>query len=171
MLKSLPDAFVYTYAGTEKAANGDELIHLTFVPNPGFNPPNHETEVYLGMKGDVLVDAKALRIAKLDGTLFRDVNFGWGILGKLYKGGRFVIEQKDLGGGRWELTRELLQFNGKILLIKSLTIWSTETASDFRPVPSKLTTAQALNLLYKGNEVVAQNGGGTADSDAHNKHK
>src|SRR5271165_800433 len=45
MLTSLPDAFLYTYAGTERAPNGDDLVHLTFKPNPNFSPPNHETRV------------------------------------------------------------------------------------------------------------------------------
>jgi len=158
MLTSLPDAFVYTYAGTDHGPSGEELAHLKFQPNPGFNPPNHETMVYLGMQGDMIIDRKAMRIAKIDGTLFKDVDFGWGILGKLYKGGKFIIVQQDVGGGNWEEIQETLQFNGKILLVKSLTIWSTETMTDFRPVSSNLTTAQALDLLHKSVDVVAANG-------------
>jgi hypothetical protein len=163
MLTSLPDAFLYTYAGEEPGPNGAPLVHLTFKPNPKFNPPNHETMVYLGMQGDMLIDPKAARIAKIDGTLFKDVDFGWGILGRLYKGGKFLIEQRDVGSGHWETTRESLQFNGKILLVKPLTISSTETTYDFRPVPANLTTAQALELLYKNNDVVAENGGGVKE--------
>src|SRR5271166_4615565 len=152
MLTSLPDAFLYTYAGTQPGPNGDELVHLTFKPNPKFNPPNHETRVYEGMQGDMLIDRSAMRIARIDGTLFKDVEFGWGILGRLYKGGKFYIEQRDVGGGRWETVRQTLQFTGKILMVKSLNIYSTETATDFRPVPANLTVAQALDLLYKSNE-------------------
>ena len=50
---------------------------------------------------------------------------------------------------------ETLQFNGKILMVKPLTIWSTETMTDFRPVPPDITTAQALDLLHKSSELVA----------------
>jgi hypothetical protein len=160
MLTSLPDAFLYTYAGTQKGPNGDELVHLTFKPNPNFDPPNHETAVYGGMQGDLLIDAKAMRIAKIDGTLFKDVDFGWGILGRLYRGGKFIIEQRDVGGGRWEMVRETLQFNGRILLFKTLTIDSTETMADFRPVPSNISVAQALELLRKSDETMAENQGG-----------
>ena len=85
-------------------------------------------------------------------------------LGRLYKGGKFLIEQRDVGGGHWETVRQILQFNGKILLVKSLTISSTETTYDFRPVPANLTTAQALELLYKSDEVVAENGGGVKEA-------
>jgi hypothetical protein len=169
MLSSLPDAFLYTYVGTDRAPNGAELVHLKFTPNPSFSPPNHETAVYQGMEGDMIIDRKAMRIAKIDGTLFKDVDFGWGILGKLYKGGKFIIVQRDVGGGHWEEVEETLQFNGKILLVKPMTIWSTETMTDFRPVPPDLTTAQGLDLLHKSDEVVAENGG--AVKEAQNNHK
>jgi len=168
MLTSLPDAFLYTYAGTEHGPNGEQLVHLKFTPNPKFSPPNHETAVYVGMQGDMVIDQNAMRIAKIDGTLFRDVDFGWGILGRLYKGGKFIIEQRDVGG-RWETVRETLQFNGRILLFKSLTIDSTEAATDFRPVPANITTAQALDLLHKSTETVAEYGGGV--KEAENSHK
>jgi hypothetical protein len=169
MLASLPDAFLYTYVGTDHGPKGEELVHLNFKPNPNFSPPNHETAVYQGMEGDMIIDRKALRIAKIDGTLFKDVDFGWGILGKLYKGGKFIIVQRDVGGGHWEEVQETLQFNGKILMLKPLTIWSTETMTDFRPIPADLTTAQALDMLHKSDEVVAENGGGV--KEAQNNHK
>jgi hypothetical protein len=169
MLSSLPDAFLYTYVGTDHGPSGEELVHLKFKPNPNFTPPNHETAVYQGMEGDMIIDRKAMRIAKIDGTLFKDVDFGWGILGKLYKGGKFIIVQRDVGGGHWEEVQETLQFYGKVLMIKPLTIWSTETMTDFRPVPADLTTAQALDLLHKSDEVVAENGSGI--KEAQNSHK
>jgi hypothetical protein len=169
MLTSLPDAFLYTYAGTQAGPNGDELVHLTFTPNPNFDPPNHETRVYQGMQGDILIDRKAMRIAKIDGTLFKDVEFGWGILGRLYKGGKFYVEQRDVGSGRWETVRQTLDFSGKILMVKPLTISSTETATDFRPVPSNLTVAQALDLLHKSDEAVAQNGGAAKETDSNHR--
>lgn len=170
MLTSLPDAFLYTYAGTDHGPNGEELVHLKFKANPSFNPPNHETAVYQGMEGDMLIDAHAMRIARIDGTLFKDVDFGWGILGKLYKGGKFVIVQRDVGGGHWEEVEETLNFYGKILLVKSLTIWSTETMADFRPIPSNLTTAQALDLLHNADVVATENpsGGGGGVKEAQN---
>jgi len=158
MLTSLPDAFLYTYVGTDRGPNGEELVHLKFRPNPTFQPPNHETAVYQGMEGDMIVDKNAARIARIDGVLFKDVDFGWGILGKLYKGGIFRIVQRDVGGGHWEEVEETLQFYGKILMVKSLTIWSSETMYDFQPVSADLTTAQALDLLHKSVDVVARSG-------------
>jgi hypothetical protein len=159
LMRSLPDAFTYTVLGVSNGPNGHKLVRLKFVAKPDWSAPTRETRVLEGMQGDIVVDETASRIAEINGTLFKDVDFGWGILGRLDKGGRFIIKQSEVGDGKWEQTEETLQFNGKVLMLKPLNIWSTETLTDFRPVPTNVTTAQALQLLQKGDEVVAENGG------------
>jgi len=161
LMRSLPDAFDYKVTEVSKAPNGHEMVHLTFKAKPGWSAPTRETRVLEGMEGNMLIDQTAERIAEINGQLFKDVDFGWGILGRLFKGGKFIIHQADVGG-KWKETQERLQFNGKILMVKNLTIDSNETMTDFRPVPSNVTTAQALQMLQNPGEVVAQNGEGTA---------
>ena len=102
IVKALPDAFCYEYAGTENSATGlgkegDQLVKLKFRPNPAYSPPSHVEQVLKGMEGELLIDAKIHRLARIDGTLFQEVAFGWGILGHLNKGGHFRVQQADLG--------------------------------------------------------------------------
>ena len=125
------------------------LVKLKFRPNPHYQPPSHVEEVLTGMQGYVLVDATDYRIASIDGTLFKEVGFGWGILGHLDRGGRFVVQQQELGDNLWEISSMTVKFTGKILLFKNLSINSTEIFSNFRQVPLDLTFAQALELLKK----------------------
>jgi hypothetical protein len=101
------------------------------------------------MQGYVLVDAVRYRIASIDGTLFKPVGFGWGILGHLDRGGRFMVQQQEVGDNLWEISSMTLSFTGKILLFKNLNISSTEVFSGFKRVPSDLTFAQAVELLKK----------------------
>lgn len=154
ILKALPDAFIYERAGTVPGREGvgtpgDELLQLNFRPNPNYNPPSHVEQVLTGMHGHLLVDANQERIAEIDGTLERQVEFGWGILGHLDPGGRFLVEQADVGDHHWELTHMKLSFTGKVLLFKKLSIHSSDTFSDFHPVPNNLTFAQGVELLKK----------------------
>jgi len=158
LMRSLPEAFDYKVTSLTKGPNGHEMVHLAFKAKPDWSAPTRETRVLEGMDGDMVIDQTAERIAEINGELFKDVDFGWGILGRLFKGGKFIIHQADIGG-KWQETQERLQFNGKILMVKNLTIDSNETMSDFRPVPSNLSTAQAVQLLQNPHEVVAQNGG------------
>jgi len=160
MMRSLPDAFTYQVTGVTRDPNGDEMVHLKFKSRPGWNAPTRETRPFEGMEGEMIIDQTAGRIAEINGELFKDVDFGWGILGRLNKGGKFIIHQAPVGGGKWEETEETLHFTGKILLVKNLTVWSTETLTDFHPVPSNLTTAQALQMLQNPDDVLAVNGGG-----------
>lgn len=152
ILKAMPDAFVYQFDGTEPSRPGlgkpgDELVRLKFQPNPRYTPPSRVEQVLTGMNGTVLVDKNACRIARMDGTLFREVSFGWGILGHLDRGGSFLVEQADVGDGTWEITHIQLNFTGKIMMFKSLAIKSDESLSDFQPVPSDLTFAKGVELL------------------------
>jgi hypothetical protein len=156
----LPDAFRYEYAGTEQR-NGQTFVNLKFTPNPRFNPPSRETLVLEGMQGDMTIDATAKRIAKIDGTMMKDVSIGWGIIGHLDKGGHFYVEQEPVGGGQWEITKMLLNFNGRALIFKSIRIDSVDTATDFKKVP-KMSVQEALDLLRKADSARGQNGGALA---------
>jgi hypothetical protein len=165
IVRAMPDAFLYEYAGTEPGRDGlgkpgSELVRLKFRPNPNYTPPTHTEQVLVGMQGELLIDAHTDRIARIDGTLFKEVGFGWGILGHLDKGGRFLVEQADVGDGSWDVHRMSLAFTGKILLFKRIDIKSTETFRDFHPVPKDLTFAQGVELLKKQESMLAEEGRG-----------
>ena len=163
IVRAMPDAFLFDYDGTEPSAPGvgqagDELVRLKFRPNPKYDPPTRTEQVLEGMQGYLLIDAGKKRIAMIDGTLFKDVGFGWGILGHLDRGGHFLVEQGDVGDGSWDMRRMSLAFTGKILFFKRIDIKSTEVLSDFRPVPRGLSFAQGVDLLKKQEAPVANNG-------------
>ncbi len=162
IVKALPDAFLYQYDGeeTEAAGAGDpgrQLLRLKFRPNPAYQPPTHAEQVLVGMDGFLVIDPVARRIVRIDGTLFKEVAFGWGILGHLDKGGHFLVEQRDVGNGCWEVSHMSLSFTGKILLFKSLAMKSDEVFSDFQPVPDDTTFAQGVEILKAEEVKLAQN--------------
>ena len=161
IVKAMPDAFFYEYDGTEPGKpglgkDGNDLVRLKFRPNPKYEPPSHVEQILQGMQGQMLIDPRQHRIARIDGTLSKDVGFGWGILGHLDKGGHFLVEQADVGDGTWDVSRMSLTFTGKLLLFKRLEIKSTEVFSEFRSVPVGLSFAQAVDLLREQQAVLAQ---------------
>lgn len=152
IVKALPDAFLYDYDGEERGAadlgkDGARLVRLRFHPNPDYQPPSRVEQVLEGMQGFLLIDSTSGRIARIDGALFKEVGFGWGILGHLDKGGHFLVEQRDVGDGSWEVSRMSLGFTGRILLFKSIAIKSEEVLGDFRRVPADTTFAQGVEML------------------------
>lgn len=154
MVKLLPDAFLYTYAGIVEGPNGP-CYRLTFRPNPSFDPPDREAQVYHGMAGEMWIDKNQERLVKLDAHLIDDVDFGWGILGRLYKGGTLLVEQADVGGHHWETTHMKLNLTGKALLFKNLRFNTTEDAYDFQPV-AQMGYREAIKLLQSNKPQIAQ---------------
>jgi hypothetical protein len=154
VLRAMPEALLYEYDGFEPATarlghKGDNLLRLKFRPNPDYDPPTRVEQLLTGMAGTILLDPKRQRLARIDGTLEKEVAFGWGILGHLDKGGRILMEQGELADGYWVLSEFKMRFTGKVLLFKNLDVNTTETSWDFHRVADDLSFAEALPHLKK----------------------
>ena len=150
VLRALPKAFFYQDAGPKVTAAGT-LERYTFTPNPKFNPPDLETTVLTQMVGEIWVDTARGRVAHLEGHLQEDVDFGWGVLGRLYKGGSVAIDQADVGGGVWRIVRFRMVMSGRVLF-KTRSFDTVEEESHFQPVPASLDYRQAIQMLRSGSQ-------------------
>lgn len=124
-----------------------QCYHLTYVPNPRFAPPDAESKILTGMAGEVWIETSHERLVRLSAHVISEVEFGWGIIGRLDKGGTIFLEQTDVGNDNWQLTRMKLNLTGKALLVKSLSFRITEEMSRFSPVPTSLDYRKAIQML------------------------
>jgi hypothetical protein len=146
VLRVLPQAFLYQDAGPQTTAAGVTVERYTFTPNPKFNPPDLETTVLTQMTGEIWIDPVHQRATHLEGHLQSDVDFGWGVLGRLYKGGYIAIDQADVGGGVWRITHFQMKMSGR-LFFKTKIFDTTEDQTHFAPVPASLDYKQAIQML------------------------
>jgi hypothetical protein len=138
----LPNGFIYKYDGID-----GEDIRLKYEPNPSFKPPTYEARVFHGMTGTVWVNAREKRLSRLEGQLVSNVDFGYGLLGRLNKGGTFNMERVEVASGSWK-TRVLdVHITGHVILLKSVGKDQDEVRSQFRQVPSDLSLEKAEALL------------------------
>lgn len=145
VLRALPVAFLYQYAGCVDMPDG-KIQKFTFRPNPGFTPPDMETEVLTAMSGELWIDPSMERVTHLEGRLQRDVDFGWGVLGRLYRGGWIVIDQEDVSGGAWRMVRFKMQMNSRVFW-RTRSFDTTEEETQFAPVAADLSYAQAIKMV------------------------
>jgi hypothetical protein len=146
LVRMLPNAFLYAYEGMAAGPNGP-CYALSFNPNPAFVPPDREGEVFHGMVGELWIDQAQLRIVRIDAHLVADVNFGWGFLGKLFRGGSILEENAEVGPDHWESTQLKLVLQGKILMMKNVDFSTLQTSTDFRPVPPGTGYQDAVRML------------------------
>ncbi len=145
LLRMLPDAFLYQYAGAAPGPAGT-IEKFTFKPNPQFTPPDLETQALTAMTGELSIDAAQERVTRLEGHLQQDTDYGWGILGKLDKGGWIVIEQADIGAHQWRIASFQMRMNMRILF-KTKNIDTKEEMTAYTPVPLHIDYRQAIHLL------------------------
>jgi hypothetical protein len=165
MLKAIPDAFIFKYEGAE---NGQ--VRLSFFPNPHYNAPTRELQVFRSLSGTMWIDRAGRRLSRLDGSLFEDVTFGWGLLGRLSKGGTFSVTQSRVGDDHWEIVSLDVKMTGRAVIFKSITVKQMQRFTNFRRVSDNLTISQAYQLLEQGEgpPISAENQPGAATPPGKN---
>jgi hypothetical protein len=145
ILRVLPSAFLYQFAGTGATAAGT-VEKFSFKPNPQFNPPDLETGVLTAMAGEIWIDPAQERVVRLAGSLQQDKEIGLGIIGELDKGGWVEIDQADVGQHQWRIVRLKLVMNGRVLF-KAKNSDSVQEYSGFQLLPPELSYKQAIQML------------------------
>ena len=126
-LSMLPDAFVWSVAG-----ESPEAVTLKFHPNPDFHPPDMQSRVLGVLAGQMVVARDGSRIQSLRGPLTDDVRFGFGIFGKIDRGGTFDVERRQVAPGKWQITETHVHIGGHALLFKTIGQQEDEVETDWR---------------------------------------
>jgi hypothetical protein len=142
LVAAMPDAFVYSYDGMD----GGNL-RLSFRPNPAYNPQTYEARVYHALSGQILIQPQWKRLVKIDAHIVNEIDFGFGLLGRIEKGGSFQIEREQVSSSRWKTSLLDVHLSGRIVFLKSINKDQHELRSNFQPVASDLDVQGAVALL------------------------
>jgi hypothetical protein len=156
LLRMLPNAFLYQYAGPVSSPAGT-VQRFTFTPNPKFSPPDFETQALTAMRGELRIDAAQERVIRLEGHLQEDTNYGWGILGKLNKGCWVILEQADVGDKQWRIVNVQMEMTLRVLF-RNKYINTTEQMTRYAPVPAGMDYRKGIEMLRSGTGDAAQGG-------------
>ena len=145
IMRALPEAFHYQYAGIATTPQGPSY-RFSFQPNPDFDPQDIEAQALKAMAGELWIDVAQQRVTRLEGKRLHDVDYAWGILGKLEEGGNLLLEQADVGNHQWRTVHLVLNMNARVLL-KTIRLDTTLELSQFTPVTSGIGYQQAIQIL------------------------
>lgn len=152
VLRILPDAFLFDDAG---GSNG--IRRLRFRPNPNYKSCNIESRVFHALTGDLWIDTRMKRMVKLEGRMNDDLNFGFGLLGRVNKGSWFRMDRVQVSPTEWKTNQLEVHISGRAIMFKTIARETSETRGGFTPVPTGMTFAQGVHLLSQSqfNEVAA----------------
>ncbi len=149
------DAFRYTWLDRE-TRDGRTFVKLSAEPNPGYNAPSRTASLFSYVRATVWIDEASAQVVRVEAEIIRDISFGGGVIGKLYRGGRFVLEHAEVAPGIWLPTRYQYDFSGRKFLFGFETHELTLVSNYRRIGPPKDALAAIRREL---------NGGSAARSD------
>jgi hypothetical protein len=149
LVDAAKDAFIYTLLGREDR-NGRPLMKFSAEPNPNFKPASRLTSFFANVRAIAWVDEASSQVVRFEAEIFKDISVGGGIIGKVYRGGRFVLEQMEVAPGVWLPTLYQFDFDGRKFLF-SFDVHETTTASRYRRIgPPKEALATLRRELSSG---------------------
>jgi len=123
------------------------IVIIAFRPNPDFQPQSLEQRAIHEMSGTLDIDKKSMRLTAIDAIVAEQVQFGYGLLGTLDKGGTYMLQRVEVEPGVWKTKDTKISLNGRVALFKNINKQSEESKSGWRRVPSNTTILQALAML------------------------
>ena len=151
LVKLAPDAMLYSYAPGQPQREGrppgaPAEIVVDYEPNPAWTSPSMTADALTGVKGRAWIDPRSHCITRMEGTVFRGINFGLGFLAHIYPGGMLWFEQAPAADNRWVFTKFVQRVNVRALLVKQIKDDSEAESSDFRTV-KQMSYQEAVKLL------------------------
>jgi hypothetical protein len=113
MMQQLTEAFDFQLHG-EQELDGYHVYVLQAVPRPGYQPPDMQTRVLTGMRGQLWIDKETFQWVKVEAEVIHPVSIV-GFLARVEPGTRFEMEKMPVGDGVWQTKHFSMKAHAKVL--------------------------------------------------------
>lgn len=111
-------AFKFRWVGRETLLDSTGRATHSFTkfllePDPNFKPPTRLAVTFQHIHATLWMDESQAEFARLEGDITSDITFGGGIVGKVYHGGHFTMDQSEVAPGVWLPTLYTYDVDGR----------------------------------------------------------
>ena len=147
LLQQFPQAMIFPSAADQTPASNDasSQVVIDFKPNPGWKSMTTKGEALQGLAGRVWIDTQSAHMVRMHAVFINDVNMGWGLLAKIYRGGSLDLEQTD-AGPRWMFSHLDEHINVRALLVKNLSVNLKLQSGEYHPI-EPMSFQDAIHVL------------------------
>ena len=149
LVRQFPRATIFSYApGQPQRPNfRTPQVVLDCTPDPSYKPPTIVTQVLTGIQGRIWIDRETAHVLRVEGSVLRAVDFGWGFLARIYPGGTVEFEQINTGGNRWAYASLRENVTIREMMVRTVQQHSTMTTADFQLLPAPIDYQEAIHIL------------------------
>lgn len=133
--------FDFQIAGREEI-DGRSAIVVSFEPRPGAETSTRGARIMKKFAGRAWVDEEDRQLVRVEAQLTDDLSFGFGLLAKLRKGARALIQRRKVNGEIWLPAEARFIGHARVFLVRGLHIDTMSEYSDYR----KFTVATDVSV-------------------------
>jgi hypothetical protein len=149
LIDTVIDSFIPKWLGQE-TLNGRVCDVFQLDLKPDFHPHSMLQDALSHVSAKAWVDRDSDQLVRGEAHILRDISFGGGILGKVYRGGVFSMEQAEVAPGIWEPTRYQYDFEGRKFFFSFEEHQVVEAGHYHRVGPPKEALTLVQNELASG---------------------
>jgi hypothetical protein len=131
MYDEVLEAYNMKLLGREQI-DGHPALVATLDPKPGYRARTEAGEFMKKVRGKLWVSERDYQIIRAEGEMIDDMTYGWGVIGRLYKGSRAIFERRRVNGEVWLPARAEFTGNGRAALFRKFSLNTVTTYSDYR---------------------------------------
>lgn len=113
--------------------DGHRVLVLDVTPRPDARVSTREGRWMKHFAGRIWVGEEDYQIAKLDMRALEDVTIGWGVIGRVHAGSRFVFTRRKFEG-TWLPAEVTFEGTGRTLLFRKFHVHAVTTYSGYKRV-------------------------------------
>jgi hypothetical protein len=149
LISALPRAMVYTLAPGQPQLPqfARPQVVLNYAPNPQYHPQTTSQQLLPGIAGRMWIDAETHHLLRIEVNVTKNLNLVFGILARVYQGGRLTYEQQPVGGGHYAYRNIEIDVKLRELMVKVVPYHQTLTASGVTYLPVPPSASEAVNML------------------------
>ena len=115
LVDAMLTAFTRKWIGRQ-TVNGHDCDVIQLNPDPNFHPHSIFEGALQHANAKLWVDHNEIQLVRAEAQITSDIYVGGGVLGKLYKGGTFVLDQTEVSPGVWLPSSYQYNFSGRKFL-------------------------------------------------------
>ena len=149
IISAMPRAMIYTLVPGQPQLPqfSSEQVVLDYAPDPQFHPASTAQELLSGMAGRLWIDAETHHVLRMEIHIIKNLNLAFGILARVYQGGKVNFEQLSVGAGHYGYSHIDIDVRLRELMVRTVPYRLSLDATDVVLLTSPPTLADAIDLL------------------------
>jgi hypothetical protein len=153
LVDAMNDAFVPTQLASE-TRNGHLCDVFELNPNPAYHPRSIFEEALAHVVAKMWIDRETLQLVRGEARVVKDFPVGGGLVGKLYRGSAFSMDQEPVTPGVWLPIHYQYDFSGRKFLFPFEEHQMIDASHYVRVGPPKEALVLVQNELASGKSFV-----------------